>query len=389
MRRLVLLSLPVAIAAAVLACGTDFVPASEVSSLRILGIRADPAEPRPGQSVTLQTLVVDPTRPDAGSATLWLGCAPSADTTNSPCSNTDALVALTSSGDGGGLPPGVTLLGLGPEVTTQIPTDVFGPDAGDLERQRGFLASAVVIVAAAPPPASPAEASALMEKIRNNEVPKQVALFRYPVSESTAPNHNPVLTGYRVEGTSVPPGATVRIPAPDASVDLNVPDASFEPYVEQTPTGPIDQIEQLSARYYATPQLVVDKEAVEVHGTVEELLGPGDAGLSTPAGHLWTVVRDSRGGQSWIDARTYLCDPSLPNPSATSAFSDGGILTVRGENLTQVLDVQVGPAVVLGASCDAQTCSGPLPALDAGSYPLVLRAKSCADVQTGISLPVP
>ena len=378
-----------AVLALALACGTDFVSASQVSSLRVLGVRAEPAEPRPGQPVTLQALVVDPTRPGADSAILWLGCAPTVDSTSSPCSNTDALLSLTSASDGG-LPAGVSLLGLGPQVVTQTPSDVFGPDAGAVERQTGVLASAVLIAVAAPPPTTVEEANALFDRVRNKEVPNQIALFRYPVSESDAPNHNPVLDAYVVNGETLPRGATVRVSAPDASVDLSVPDTDFEPYVEHAPSGDLQRTETLAARYYAT-QLLVDTEAVQVRGTTVEKLSPGgvNSDEASRAGHLWTVVRDTRGGQSWIDAKTYVCNPGVPAPSAASASRDGGTVTVDGANLASVLDLQLGDAVLKDLRCDAASCSGVLPSLDAGTYPLTLRAKSCADVQTGVEVSVP
>jgi hypothetical protein len=386
-RRALFASFAAAGVLAAAACNTDFAPASEVSSLRILGVRAVPAEPRPGTQVTLEALVVDPTRPDAGSATLWLGCAPTADTTTSPCSNTDALLSLT--GGDAGLPEGVSMLGLGTKITTQVPANVFPADAGTDTRQEGVLASAVIISAAAPQPATPAEVQALLEKVQRGEVAKQVALFRYPVSESDNPNHDPVLEGFLLSGETVPPGATVRIPAPDASVDLLVPDASFEPYVQQAPAGNIDQVERLAARYYATPSVIVDTEAVEVRGSVVERLGPGDAGLAQPDGHLWAVVRDSRGGQSWIDGRTVLCDGSLPAPSASAVSTDGGTVMVSGTALGSVADLQLGERILPGTECTPSACTAPLGGVDAGSYSLTLRARSCTDVATGLTVTVP
>ena len=58
-------------------------------------------------------------------------------------------------------------------------------------------------------------------------------------------------------------------------------------------------------------------------------------------------------------------------------------------NLASVLDLQLGDAVLMDLRCGAASCSGVLPSLDAGTYPLTLRAKSCADVQTGVEVSVP
>lgn len=382
-------SLLVGLAVFGLACSTDFAPASEVSSLRVLGMRAEPAEPRPGQGLTLSALVVDPTRPDAGTAMLWLGCAPTEEAISSPCANTDALLALTSSADGG-LPPGVALLGLGPQVVTQAPANPFPADAGEAERQMGVLASAVLIAAAAPPPTTAEEANRLLEQIRNDEVASQVALFRYPISESDMPNHNPVLDGFVLNGEALPRGATLGVLAPSAEVDVAVPDSDFEHYVQHAPTEDLERTETLAARYYAT-RVGVDVQAVQVRGTVVEKLFPGSYSSDPESrfGQLWAVVRDTRGGQSWLEARTFTCDPGLPAPSASAASVDGGTVSLEGANLTSVLDVALGSAVLADLRCDAGSCTGDVPPLDAGTYPITLRAKTCTNVTTGLSAAVP
>ena len=58
MRRLALLPL-----LALAACGTDFAPASQVQGFRVLGLRAEPPDLHPGDSTTLDALVVNPSDP--------------------------------------------------------------------------------------------------------------------------------------------------------------------------------------------------------------------------------------------------------------------------------------------------------------------------------------
>jgi hypothetical protein len=99
------------------------------------------------------------------------------------------------------------------------------------------------------------------------------------------------------------------------------------------------------------------------------------------------VVRDTRGGQSWIDAPVLVCDPAAPDPSASEVNTDGGFV-VSGAQLESVVDLQVGPAIAPGLTCGSSACTAALPALDAGDYPLTLRARSCRDVVTGLSVHV-
>ena len=363
---------------ALVRCGTDFPPASEVTGLRVLGVRAEPAEPRPGDRVSLQALVVDPTRPDAGSAVLWFGCEPSLDARFNPCSNEGVLQALTTLQGDGGLPPGLRFFGSGPEVMTQLPLDVFaGVDAGDPVRVRGVLGQAIVIAAAAPPPTSVDAGFALLQQVRAGSVPHVTALFRYPVSENPAPNHNPVLLGYRYRGEAVPAGGAIRLDPPDAGLAVEADPGSFEQYVEQAPTGPIDRTESLAAAFFASVG-DLKENAVEVNGTVDETIGP-PAPITQRSGRLWTVVRDTRGGQSWTSAPLWVCDPAAPAPTAASVSLDGGVV-ISGSELSQVLELQIGSAIAPGLVCTDTQCTAQLPPPDAGTAPVVLRAKNCQDI---------
>jgi hypothetical protein len=368
-------------------CGTSFAPASEVHGLRLLGMRAEPAEPRPGEAVTLEALVVDPTR-DAGNAILWFGCPPSASPNANACSNQDVLQALTTEQpDAGGIPEGLQFLGTGPQVRALVPYAVFaGVDAGDPVRVTGVLAQVVAIAVAAPEPTSLDAGFALLGQVRRNEVPNVAALFRYPVSENPTPNRNPVLRAFELDGQPVPPGATVRLASPDAGLDLDVDPSSFEPYVEVTPTGPIDRTETLAASYFSSIGKLSEL-ATLVNGPVTEAIRTGDAGPGS-SGMLWSVVRDTRGGQSWLAAPLFVCDPAAPAPSARSAELDGGIV-LTGNALGSVLDLQVGPAIAPALSCSDSSCTAGLPALDAGVYPITLRTRSCVDVDTRLTLTRP
>jgi hypothetical protein len=362
-------------ALALVRCSDDFPPASQVSGLRVLGMRAEPAEPRPGDLVSLQALVVDPSRPDAGNAVLWFGCEPSLDPRFNACSNEDVLQALTTVEGDGGLPAGLRFLGAGDQVVTQLPADVFaGIDAGDPVRVRGVLAEAIAIAAAAPPPQSADAGFALLDQVRKGSVKHVTALFRYPVSENPEPNHNPVLLGYRYQGQPLAAGAAVRLQPSDAGISIEADPSSFEQYLEAAPAGSIDRTESLAAAFFASVG-ALDEGAVEVSGTVEETISPPDA-LSVRQGRLWTVVRDTRGGQSWISAPIWVCDPSAPSPTVDQISRDGGI-ELRGSELDQVLEVQVGTEIAPGLRCSDSECTAALPRTAGGDDPIEIRTKNC------------
>ena len=57
-----------------LACNQETVAESwQIDRMRILAIAAEPAEPKPGDTVHFQSLIVSPNKPVECSA--WLGCS--------------------------------------------------------------------------------------------------------------------------------------------------------------------------------------------------------------------------------------------------------------------------------------------------------------------------
>ena len=69
---------PIALALLVflVGCADEFTPASTVNKLRVLGIRSEPAELRPGEAATVSALVMDPSRPGKANTLVWFACDP-------------------------------------------------------------------------------------------------------------------------------------------------------------------------------------------------------------------------------------------------------------------------------------------------------------------------
>ncbi|HLM47169.1 MAG TPA: hypothetical protein VK458_25100, partial [Myxococcaceae bacterium] len=114
------------------ACEEEFKPETEVVGLRVLGLRASPAELAPGQTATLSALVVDPSRPGKPLTLLWLGCEPDPlDLGRSPCSDTETLgdptklVPVSEDGTPPQLPPGVSVIGFNDRAEYAVRADLF------------------------------------------------------------------------------------------------------------------------------------------------------------------------------------------------------------------------------------------------------------------------
>ena len=97
---------------------------------------------------------------------------------------------------------------------------------------------------------------------------------------------------------------------------------------------------------------------------------PGSKADPVPARHtgtLYTVFRDTRGGQSWREWPFFVCDTSLAAPGVTRVewpASASEPVVLRGNDLASVLDLIVdGVALERGAYSEASgTWQGYLPA---------------------------
>jgi hypothetical protein len=374
------------------ACTPNWNPASVIDSLRVIGVRAEPPEIRPGQSAVLQQLLIEPN--GKKTTTLWLGCDPDPfNEGRGACTDVNELTDPSTLVNTSALPGGVKLIGFNDQVTYSTDAHLFDVlDAGDPRRITGTVGLVVSIAVAeeVSPTATSQELKALADRVRSGQTESQLTLFRVSVSESPNPNHNPVADQLTVN-VPLAPGQTALVePVTPAALDLTAHD--LEMYDEQTPSGVQHLTEHIIAAWYTNAGRFI-QDRVELYGDVKSYLtGPGDDPQTDPVppdhrGTLWAVIRDSRGGQAWATWPFWVCDHTLPAAVVRSADIAAGTLTLHGDHLDQVLDVLLDGGVVAGSfHADTGTWQGTLPMTPAGAYFVQATNKGCDFTGVNVTL---
>jgi hypothetical protein len=382
-------------------CGTKFPPETVVEDLRVLAITAEPPEVGPGEPAQMNVLYADPTHKNPTSV-LWVGCEPDPqDLGRSACNDASFLLKPTAITD---YPVGLKLLGFSQRSTYRSATGVFDvlpPD--DVIRQAGSVGQvlALVIGEAVDPTATGEQLRGYFERIETKQTQAVVGLTRVLVSEKAAAlrNHNPVLGELSVDGVVQPAGARLMLePATPVDLTARVPGESRETYTEHPASGPVTKTETVVGAWYATSGRF-SRERFDVTSTdATRFWPPGSPDFpedplpTRRSGTAWLTIRDNRGGQAFGAYPFFVCDHSLPTPKVTQVSLDGsGTVLATGENLDSVLDVLVGGAVLGegGYSSARGAFIGTRPTLDAGTYTVTLRTKTCATLETGLSLALP
>lgn len=344
------------------ACEPGFRPETLIENLRFIGVSTDPANLRPGESARVSSLILDPSRAQPPTV-LWLGCeADPFNLNRSPCASPEVLSEPSSLTSGTGtLPPGVSIIGFNENATYTVPAglfDVLAPE--DARRQSGTVGIIIAIAVAdtVSPTAPPEELQALFERVQRKEVKSIITLFRVNISESTVRNTNPVVDSLVVAGEPWPRNARFFVrEAEPVTLDLTAPDSSFEPFVLRTPTGDEEKTERILAAWYSTSGRFTEESTALREGVQTIFTAPGakddDPVPERRTGTVYTVFRDTRGGQSWREWSYFVCDDALPEPGITAVEwpSDASApVVLRGAELGSVLDVIVdGVALEDGA----------------------------------------
>jgi hypothetical protein len=267
------------------ACTPDFQAASEVRDLRILGVQAEPPEaqydpsasPPTVDPVVVTVLAVDPRDGGIPMTMTYQLCAP---TDSRRCDTGFATEPIPQA-----LRP--TTLQLDPATVKNALSADDLKGLGGIRVQFSFF-------------------------IENGSGPvfgSKVLLFSPPGGK---PNHNPAIAnlsltrdGGTYDPATVNPGDTLELPL-DAEIGLrpNLTADSREEYVVTDYRGNrVDQTEQPRYSFFVSPGAEIGVDSAD-----EPLDGgaPPDglswiAARSLPAaGDLWIVVRDGRGGESWV-----------------------------------------------------------------------------------------
>lgn len=285
------------IAVAGLACDAPFDDRDHVDRLRVLAVRAEPPEIGPGDSASLDALVVAPDGALDDVRFAWRACVP------------------PWRGDPGGGFDGFAVPG--PSLDDAAP-DCDDPAAFGVT-SLGEAASARFTAPAELDPALTAaygdtseEAHAQLARIagapwrieltvrRGDEIERASKIVR--VSRRSPPNDNPPPPAF--DGEPCVPAAVDRLAV--ATITASLP-ATFEPYEVLLPAldgARFEVVERTERWTYAAFATDGDftPEVVKVVA--------GDASLTwrrTRAADLWIVLRDGRGGTSW-------CHRAVPAP---------------------------------------------------------------------------
>lgn len=270
-----------------LACDTETMSQSwEIDRLRVLAVAAEPAEPRPGDVVTFDALVVSPVDPLGGSA--WFVCD-AGSSTDFGCEIDSNLVSggsfdsvdpedLAAAGFIGFLP------GLTP--TWAVPVDYLDALSEEEQIEGTF---AMTYITAFPEVAEGEEL---------DEETLEIAFKRVPVSLATTPNHNPAILGWRVDGIDVVSGAVVSLERGEPfTLEVVLAEDAVESYTYRTSEG-VDESreEEPYFSWYLQEGEFSQANTLWPYPTTV-YFAPAELALESQM--LWVVVRDRRGGMAW------------------------------------------------------------------------------------------
>lgn len=359
------------------ACDNGFRPVTLIEDMRLLGIRAEPSNLRPGESTRLTPLLLDPSRatPDT---ILWLGCdADPLNENRSPCTDAATLQdpsALTGGNGTASLPPGVALIGFNDRAQYTVPAglfDVLPPE--DPRRKSGTVGLVIgFAVAETVKPAAPMEElQALFDRVQRKEVKSIIALFRINVAEDLERNTNPAVDAITLGGERWPRGAKLLVREREpVTLDLEAPDAAFESFQLINSLGSETRTERILTSWFSTAGKFSEETTALREGVKTIFTSPGTSDRypvpEKRIGSIYTVFRDTRGGQSWNEWPFFVCEDGAPVPVVSgvdwpSSASDPVVL--HGSELGSVVDLVVdGVALENGAfSAATSTWRGFLP----------------------------
>jgi hypothetical protein len=264
------------------ACSNDFEKQSQIVKLRVLGIRADPAELilAPGSTPPKTTFTALAATPDGGPATVSFAVC--TDQTNPPSSDLDCPGAQGVSLPAAG--PTSAVLDFSDPRLQQLALDLSSNDGGIPDG--GLDAGLPIIVGFEAASALPDGGTDVLR-----------GLTTITAHDDSRPaNRNPDLAALRTDagdvdadgGTTFTSGGVERltpVPAPDAK--------------EATPDG----VEALSFSFFATAGSISSLRSVDTTATGQaaDTFTDYTSPLDRQRVRLWVVVRDGRGGTGWIE----------------------------------------------------------------------------------------
>lgn len=283
-----------------LACSeSELSPAWRIDRLRVLAVAgntlpadnsAPTAEPRPGETVVFSSLVVSP---DPVAAVIWFACATADDygcdlSAVDTSAFTDGSIEDLSPEEQAALISELVEAGLiGVEPLWQPTFTVPSTWLDGLDEDARREGSPVIV-----------NITALPDQAEVTEADIEIAYKRLPVSEALTPNHNPVITGLRVEGMELTPGATLTVvPGYPYEIEPILSEDTVESYTYVTTSGQEETRTEEPYFTWYTEHGSFFQEYSLYPNTAITWYAPVNPPAETD--HLWGVVRDRRGGMGW------------------------------------------------------------------------------------------
>lgn len=284
--------------------GDPMAQAWQLDRPRVLAIRGEPAEPRPGQTVQFEALYYLPPNQELQLAT-WFACLPE-QASSYGCAIDPSISERLTGLDPSTLSPeelqalqeellAAGLIGVEPWLPPSwtVPEDALD-ELDEDERLEGV--SAVVTVTAIPEGAAAAEDLELVFK-------------RIPVSEAGTPNENPRIEAFLVDGVRVEDGGVVPLGFGAAPViEPVLAEDAVQTYLYRNDSGEDEEREeQPYIQWYAEdgsfdqPYALYPQMDVVWTAPARRVAGLGwPLALEAPRRvRLIGVLRDRRGGMGW------------------------------------------------------------------------------------------
>jgi hypothetical protein len=251
-------------------------PSWFVDRTRLLAVRAEPAEPRPGDLVTFTSLAVDPAQ---DLLIVWAGCVLES-SSSFGCDTTD--------------PDAISLLGVEPVLppSLQVPADLLD-DLAEEDRAEGK--NYFLTLSALP---GDTDLGAIEELDQDDLL--ELGIKRLPVSESAQPNTNPDIPHLRIDDLiDVMPGDVLTVQRGQTySIEPVLSDDAIDEYDFVTSDGVTEpRVEEPYFTFYATDGSYEVNYSLYPNSAVD-WTAPVDPLSDTLT--IWSVVRDRRGGMGWF-----------------------------------------------------------------------------------------
>ncbi len=283
---------------------TELSSAWEIDRLRILAVRAEPAEPGPGDTVTFESLIVSPDR--EVELVMWIGCLGD-DLDVFGCTIDEEILGDLDDID----PEQMTmeellelyetlqdagLMGVEPymQPTYVIPDDILD-DLTEEERNEGLTLFAQIT---AIPAEDEDEAEAEVEDQDENGGDTELGLKRVPVSDAVTPNHNPLIDHLLFDGVEISQGTVVEVDAGQTyDVEPVLSDDSVEDYEYLTIDDEWE--ERTEEPYFSVYVQEGSPSAVNTLYPYSDFTWTAPEQPELTEQSLWIVVQDRRGGMNW------------------------------------------------------------------------------------------